>query len=106
MQLCNRFLIFFFKYVGVFLFKKQMKPLKIKGFRTNYGGERGIRRLRPFARMLVTSPTVASAPVPGSYNLLKMLAQEHFLNANCPHGFESLTFFAMKLKTPNKVGGH
>ena len=50
------------------------------------------------ARMLVTSPTVASAPVPGSYNLLKMLAQEHFLNANCPHGFESLPNFFIKEK--------
>jgi len=63
-----------------------------------YSGEGGIRRLRPFARMLVTSPTVASAPVPGSYNLLKMLAQEHFLNANCPHGFESLPNFFIKEK--------
>ena len=38
------------------------------------------------------------APVPGSYNLLKMLAQEHFLNANCPHGFESLPNFFIKEK--------
>jgi len=63
-----------------------------------YSGKGGIRRMRPFARMLVTSPTVASAPVPGSYNLLKMLAQEHFLNANCPHGFEFLPNFFIKEK--------
>ena len=29
-------------------FKKQIKPLEIKGFRTNYGGEGGIRTLEGF----------------------------------------------------------